>query len=270
MKITQPFSLDYQVHSFRSHDGRASVREHCLRAVAIGLTEIGFSEHKDTDPEDKYTAYFDDALYSQEIEAAQNEFNGQLIIRKGIEIDYQKWFEKDIPAFLNVHQFDYVMGTVHFLDRVVIMSPEYNEGKTREEAYRGYFMAVLDSVKSGLFDFVGHLEYCNRWGIAAWGAYSPEPFRDLLTEIFTEMIAREMTLEFNTGGLHRGIGVTLPGLETMRLYHELGGRRMTFGSDAHHPDQLAHEFDWAMTHIKEIGEWQFVSFENRKPILRPL
>ncbi len=268
--LNQPYSLDYQVHSFRSHDGHASISDYCKHAVRIGLKEIGFSEHKDFDLSDEFVHHYDEGAYSDELQSAQAEFGKDLVIRKGVEIDYQAPFEKEIKAFLAAHPFDFVMGNVHFVEGVMIMSEAYNAGKTREEAYSAYFEAVLASVKSGLFDFVGHLEYCNRRGIAAWGEYSPEPFRKNLSEIFREMIARSMTLEFNTGGLHRGVGVTLPTLQTMTLYYELGGRRLTFGSDAHRTEHLAHELDWAYTELRKIGDWKLVSFEHRTPIERDL
>jgi histidinol-phosphatase (PHP family) len=75
------YAIDYQVHSFRSHDGRATIAEQCARAVAIGLDEIGFSEHKDFDPADPAVDYFDYDAYMTEIEAARQEFGDHLHIR---------------------------------------------------------------------------------------------------------------------------------------------------------------------------------------------
>src|SRR5690349_16296500 len=88
------YAIDYQVHSIRSHDGRASILEQCERAVRIGLDEIGFSEHKDFDPADPVVGYFDYDAYMTEIEAARRTFGNTLAIRVGVEIDYQKWFEE--------------------------------------------------------------------------------------------------------------------------------------------------------------------------------
>src|SRR5258708_31654311 len=110
------FAIDYQVHSLRSHDGQASIREQCLRAVEIGREEIGFSEQKDFDPQDPAVDFFDYALYLAEIERAREEFGISLTIRMGVEVDYQKWFEDEIRDFLATHTFDFVIGSVHYAD----------------------------------------------------------------------------------------------------------------------------------------------------------
>src|SRR5258708_36030513 len=151
------YAIDYQVHSHRSHDGKASTREQCLRAVEIGLDEIGFSEHKDFDPADPVVDYFDYDAYLTEIEAARREWGTRLKIRAGVEIDYQRWFEDRIAAYLASHAFDFVIGSVHHIDRVMLMTPEYNQSRTAQTAYQDYFLAVADSVQCGLFDIFEHL-----------------------------------------------------------------------------------------------------------------
>ena len=111
------YAIDYQVHSFRSHDGKASIAEQCARAVEIGLDEIGFSEHKDFDPADPVVDYFDYEAYQTEIEAARQQLGEKLKIRAGVEIDYQIWFESEIAAYLDAHPFDFVIGSVHYVGR---------------------------------------------------------------------------------------------------------------------------------------------------------
>src|SRR5258708_33812926 len=113
------YAIDYQVHSHRSHDGKASTREQCLRAVEIGLDEIGFSEHKDFDPADPVADYFEYDRYAQEIARAREEFAGTLTIRMGGEVDYQRWFEDRIRDYLAAHTFDFVIGPVHYEARVM-------------------------------------------------------------------------------------------------------------------------------------------------------
>jgi histidinol-phosphatase (PHP family) len=245
MMIEGYYAVDYQVHSLRSHDGRATIAQQCARAVELGLDEIGFSEHKDFDPADPLADYFDFDAYMTEIEAARDQWAGRLLIRAGIEIDYQVWFENRIGTYLDMHPFDFVLGSVHFVGRKMLMTPEYNGIRTRGEAYLDYFAAVADSVSSGLFDVVAHLEYANRRGLAAWGPYDSSQFRAELNEIFAMMVARDMPLEINTAGLHQGLGITYPTAETVALYAAQGGRRISIGSDAHHPHQLAHAYGLA-------------------------
>ncbi len=241
-----------------------------MRATEIGLDEIGFTEHKDFDPEDPVVNHFDYARYSDEIDRARQEFSERLIIRKGIEIDYQKWFEEDIAEYLQSHKFDYVLGSVHYAGRQMLMTPEYLKGRDRISAYNLYFEAVRDSVASGLFDILGHLEYANRRGVPALGPYFTKPFREILTEIFQVMIEKGIALEINTAGLRQGVGLTYPCKDTVALYAECGGKLISIGSDAHRPEDLGHSYATAGECAMKCGLRDLVTWDQRERIIRPL
>ena len=264
------YAIDYQVHSLRSHDGLASLADQCARAAEIGLDEIGFSEHKDFDPDDPLASYFDYGLYRAEIEAARAEYGDRVKIRAGVEIDYQKRFETEIAEFLAAHPFDFVLTSVHFVDGKVIMTPEYNEGRTRRRAYTDYFAAVLDSIESGSMDVLGHLEYANRRGLAAWGPYHPQEFEPELNLIFDAIIARNIPLEINTAGLHQGHSVTYPTAETVAMYARRGGKLLSIGADSHQPAQLAHDYKTAVETALANGLTHVCVWQNRKFTQIPL
>ena len=257
------YAIDYQVHSFRSHDGLASLADQCARAMEIGLDEIGFSEHKDFDPDDPLVSYFDYGLYMAEIEAARREYGGRLEIRAGVEIDYQKKFAVEIAEFLAAHPFDFVLTSVHFVDGKMIMTPEYNAGRTRRQAYANYFAVVLDSIESGAMDILGHLEYANRRGLAAWGPYEPQEFEAELNLIFDAIIARNIPLEINTAGLHQGRGVTYPTAATVAMYARRGGKLLSIGADAHQPAQLAYDYKTAAEIALANGLTHVCAWQNR-------
>jgi histidinol-phosphatase (PHP family) len=268
--IDRYFAIDYQVHSFRSHDGLSSIRDQCLQAVRIGLDEIGFSEHKDFDPADPVVDHFDYAQYEDEIAAAREEFSGQLAIRMGVEIDYQKWFEETIGEFLAEHAFDFVIGSVHYVDRKMLMTSEYLEGRTKERAYSDYYLAVMDSVRSGLIDIVGHLEYANRRGVPSFGPFDRRPYREVIEALFDEMIARGVALEINTAGLRQGTGNLYPCEKHVRLYGERGGRLLTIGSDSHRPEDLAADYVFAAETAVRCGFEDIHMWSRRVPTGRAL
>ncbi len=263
--IKNYYAIDYQVHSFRSHDGKASITDQCARAVDIGLDEIGFTEHKDFDPFDPLADYFNYDDYMEEIAAARNRFGERLKVRAGIEIDYQIWFEDKIAEYLDSHPFDFVLGSVHYVHRKMLMTPEYNRNRSAKTAYADYFSAVRDSAASGLFDIVAHLEYANRRGLAAWGPYDANAYRNELESLFALMVAKDMPLEINTAGLHQGLGISYPTAATVALYAECGGRRISIGSDGHHPDQLAHAYVEAVEIALANGITQVCTWHDRVP-----
>lgn len=263
--------VDYQVHTFLSHDGRATMLEHCARAMALGLDEIGFTEHKDFDPNDPVVEYFDYELFMDEIAYVRNLFKGRLHIRAGVEIDYQRWFEPDVRVWLSQHPFDYVLGSVHYVDAKMLMTDEYiRQFPTQREAYARYYEEVLYSVESGLIDVVGHLEYARRRGNPRFGAFDPTPYRNLLYTLFDLMIEKNVALEINTAGLRQDPRDFYPCYQTLQWYYERGGRLITFGSDAHHPDELAYNLEQAIQMAWDIGFREVVVFEGRRPQLLPL
>lgn len=264
------YAIDYQVHSFRSHDGKATIADQCAKAVELGLDEIGFSEHKDFDPADPVVNYFNYDAYMTEIEAARATWGDRLKICAGVEIDYQQWFEDRIASYLDNYAFDFVIGSVHYVDRMTIMSPDYNRTRSAETAYGDYFRVVRASVDSGLFDILGHLEYANRRGLAAWGAYDAHAYQDALTDLFILMVEKGTVLEINTAGLHQDLGVTYPVAESVALYTQCGGKLLSIGSDAHHPDQLAHAYPEAAHIASAHGLSHVTTWHNRQPKQIPL
>jgi histidinol-phosphatase (PHP family) len=264
------FALDYQVHSYCSHDGRADIRDQCRRAVEIGLDEIGFSEHKDFDPADSSINHFDYDDYRAQIEAAREEFNGKLIIRMGVEVDYQRWFEESIADFLAAHEFDFVIGSVHYVDQAMLMTEPYMRGRTCDEAYEVYFEALIDSVSSGLIDILGHMEYANKRGIRVCGGCDRARFGEQVERLFAEMVDENVALEINTAGLRHGVGCTYPCAYHIRKFTKRGGRLLTIGSDAHHPDDLAADYALAAGLALGSGLSDVAVYEMRKPRLRPL
>jgi histidinol-phosphatase (PHP family) len=257
------YAADYQVHSIHSHDGKASISDICQRAVEIGLDEIGFSEHKDFDPADPVVNHFNYDAYMEDITAARDRFCGRLKIRAGVEVDYQVWFEDKIGNYLDAHPFDYVLGSVHYVNRVQVMSEEYNRTRNARLAYSDYFHAVRDSVVSGLFDVLAHLEYANRRGVAAWGPYDMRPHRNDLTTIFDRMVDEGMILEINTAGRFHGVGLTYPCSDSVDLYAQRGGERICIGSDAHHPDQLGYDYQAAVDTALLAGITHLATWDKR-------
>ena len=235
-----------------------------------GWTRSVFPEHKDFDPDDPLSSYFDYDLYIREIEAARAEFGDRVKIRAGVEIDYQKAFEPEIAKFLAAHPFDFVLTSVHFVGGAMIMTPGYNAGRTRRQAYTDYFAVVLDSVQSGAMDILGHLEYANRRGLAAWGPYDPQEFEPELNRIFDAIIARNIPLEINTAGLHQGCGVTYPTAETVAMYARRGGKLLSIGADSHQPAQLAHDYKIAADIALANGLTAVCVWQNRKFMEVPL
>ncbi len=61
-----------------------------------------------------------------------------------------------------------------------------------------------------------------------------------------------------------------PGLDILRWYVELGGERVTLGSDAHTPKQIGSHLDVALDTARAAGLKYLTFFEQRQARLVPM
>ncbi len=96
-----------------------------------------------------------------------------------------------------------------------------------------------DAAESGLFTILGHLDLVKKFG------YRPTRSLDRELERLVERIAHaEVLVEINTAGLHRPTGEAYPSLDILRRLCE-AGVQITFGSDAHRPDEVGRDLSTA-------------------------
>ena len=84
------------------------------------------------------------------------------------------------------------------------------------------------------------------------------------------LIAQGIALDLNTAALRRRAQVLTPGLEILRWYVELGGERVTLGSDAHKPEQVGSHLPEAIEIARAAGLKYLTHFERRQARLVPL
>ena len=80
----------------------------------------------------------------------------------------------------------------------------------------------------------------------------------------------EKALEINTGGFSSACRQVNPHPEILKRYYELGGRIVTFGSDAHAPKDIARQFAQAGEILRNCGFREYCSFQNRSPVFHKL
>lgn len=230
--------VDYHVHSNFSCDGRFTVFEMCRRAVDLKIAEIGFSEHVDFDPRNRWFGFFNYGEYTSEIESARETFKDQLIVRKGVEIDYQHYFESGIERWLRGKEFDFTIGSVHYLNHEFICRPLVARRDLRE-LYAVYFGEVERSVESGLFDVVGHLDLIGRYIGNRRSELDSFNFWERAKAVLEKIVAGNLYLEINSKGLREECGDTMPGRKLIDAFIRSGGKLVSLGSDAHSTNEIS-------------------------------
>ncbi len=255
---------DYHMHSRVSFDAHDPAEKMVQAALDAGLEEICFTDHIDYDPRGKMgNMAFDTAEYSAEYDRLSAP---GLKIRRGMEFgmtrDNVAQFRKDLQR----RPFDFVLGSIHFVDGLDVYFQDFWAGKTVWQAERRCLEETLACVRlHDDFDVLAHLTYIGK--TAAHPAPRPVPYeehREIIDEILRVLAAKGKGLELNTSGLDR-CGGFLPTEDYFRRFKELGGEIVTVGSDAHTVSRVGQYSKEACELLKGIFGY-VCTFEDRKPI----
>lgn len=260
--------FDFHMHSRVSYDGRSSAMEMALAASQKGLKTICFTDHRDYDPLNPgHKLTFDKKDYEDAYDALR--IPG-LEICKGFEFgllpDNQKTLEKDMKC----STFDFVIGSVHFVDGLDVYYPAFWENRTVEDAELRFMEMTLENVKRhNGFDVLGHLTYISK--TTANPYMRPIPlgkYRELTDEIFKILAQKGKGIEINTSGVDR-CGAFLPDESYLRRFKELGGEIVTVGSDAHEAGRVGQYCGEACRIVQDIFGY-VCTFRERKPVFHKI
>ncbi len=255
---------DYHIHSRVSFDGHDTGEALARAALDAGLKEICFTDHIDYDPMGTMgNMAFDTEEYNAEYDHLS--LPG-LKIRRGMEFGMTRDNVSQFRKELNRRHFDFVLGSIHFVDGLDVYMPPFWEGKTVFEAERRCLEETLACVKIHTdYDVLAHLTYIGK--TMAHPAPRPVPYeehREIIDEILKTLAENGKGLELNTSGLDR-CGGFLPTADYFRRFRELGGEIVTVGSDAHRTDRVGQYSREACELLKDIFGY-VCTFEDRKPI----
>lgn len=230
-------------------------------ARRAGLTDIAFTDH------DRYHAGID----FDEIDRLR-ERNPDLQIRAGIELDNdpvhslasRRWIEK------NWDRLDFVLGSVHFLDRADQMfdsvpdGAEQFDGRKVDDMYTDYFRRIRELIGTGLVDCLAHLDL-----IKIHGHRPTADISTLVSETLEFIRARNLAIELSTAGWRKPVKELYPSDSIIKLAVEKG-IPFTTASDAHSHVQLGENFPNLAHKMSEIGIRQVCISKGHKRAEVPL
>ena len=260
--------FDFHIHSRVSFDGHDSGESMARAALAAGLKEICFTDHIDYDPFGTIPDMaFDTDVYNREYDDLAVP---GLVIRRGMKFGLSRDNVSQFQADLKRRPFDFVLGSIHFVDGLDVYFEEFWRDKSVFRAERRFLEETLACVElHDGFDVLAHLTYISKPPCHP----NPRPLpygehREIIDEILRTLAAKGKGLELNTSGLDR-CGGFLPTADYFRRFKELGGEIVTIGSDAHRCNRVGQYSDGACGILKEIFGY-VCTFENRKPIFHQL
>jgi histidinol-phosphatase (PHP family) len=191
-------------------------------------------------------------------------------LRLGIEMDFIPGREDRIANVLDGRDWDYVVGSVHFLRDHSLDTEDYSvwgAGESAERVWGRYFETVAASALSGLYDIIGHPDLVKVWGSAApMPDRDPRYFYEPAVEAFAEA---GVAVELSTAGWRKPVGEQYPAVPFLEMLID-AGCPLALSSDAHTPAQLGHEYERAVELLQSLGVAEITVFERRRRRLEPL
>lgn len=265
--------IDYHTHHERCGHAVGNLEEYVQRGIALGLTQLGLSDHLPlihVDPEHYYPEMAmplaELPRYVEECLTLKERYRGTIELRVGLEADYIEGYEEQIRELLAPYPWDYLIGSVHFLGEWDITDHRQTqgwEGREVMQVYRRYYEAVQKSALSGLYDIIGHMDVIKRFG---YGPGTPEEqaeARALELETLKVISESGIAMELNASGLFKPCAEMFPAEHIIRQAFELG-IPLTLGSDAHDSLKLGDGLPEARKLLWQTGFRELAVFEGRR------
>jgi histidinol-phosphatase (PHP family) len=248
-----------------------NVARYRAAALAAGIEELGVSEHvyRFSQALEIWRHPFWEEQARDDLDAYCDFVRGAGLAL-GIECDFVPGAEERTAALLEARDFDYVVGSVHFLGEAAVDHEGWDvwEGVgDAGEIWRRYFEALAECARSGLFDILAHPDL-----VKVWGRGRPVPDGDprRFYEPAVEAIAASgIAVELSTAGLRKPVGELYPAPAFAALCVEAGAP-FALSSDAHRPEQVGYGYERAVALLERLGVGEISVFEERRRRLTPL
>ncbi|WP_324717524.1 histidinol-phosphatase HisJ family protein [Carboxydochorda subterranea] len=241
-------------HSFRFAEFRASMAPLWEEGTGQDPQVRAWLEHEFEEPLERYVG------------AVRRAMERGLPVRLGIEVDYVPGAEEAIRQALEGVPWDYVMGSVHFVDGMCVdCDPAIGwPGADVDRVWLRYYELMGQAARSGLFDVLSHPDLPKKFGMR------PVRFPEESFERFLQAARGAGTaVEINTAGLRKPAHEIYPARSLLSRM-VAAGLDVHLGSDAHSPEQIGAGFEQAIAWAREAGVRRLVRWQSRKRRYQPL
>lgn len=264
--------VDHHTHHYRCGHAKGTLEDVIVSALEKGLDGIGLSDHSpiyhmgDGDHEVPGTAMAKSEFpnYFDEMKALKQKYAGQIEVKLAVESDYIEDLEDHYRELWSSYDFDYVIGSIHWLGRWNIFRRDLPSGLSAIDVYEKYLIKTQRAAKSGLFDILGHIDCLKTAGHMPTRDITP-----LMEETIKVIAEADVAIELNTSGWRKPVGECYPGPELLACCRQYGVP-VALSSDAHSPDLVAADFERACNLLLEVGYTEHVTFHRRKRTSHPI
>ena len=261
------FLTDFHTHTTYSHDGKNTPAEMFAAAQRAGIAFYGVSEHFDYDYDTslmseelfKYTRNSDPEELFHGLRHLQEDYEGVMNVAIGAEFAFSENEKVQGRYALTYEKYrpDFVINSVHSIGGVDFAYVDYAKNadfySDKKKIYGEYLRLVRASLDAPYpYDIVGHIGYAARYVSFEDKTIYLEEFGEQIDDILLTIIRKDKILEINTANKTLP-NRTLPAEHIIERYFALGGRKVSFGSDAHFVERIADKRGEVVAMLKKIG-----------------
>jgi len=254
---------DYHMHTVLCKHATGTPLEFKQIGRERGIPELCFTDHcpEPSGYDSKHrmavteVAAYQDLIYSLRDNTSPDIF-------WGVEGDFFPGCEAFLASFLPGHPFDLVLGSVHYIKDWGFDNPDYLktwESVDIKGVWKEYFGLLKALVDTHLFDIIGHFDLPKKFG----HRLRDKDMKELVQPLLDHIAKNGMGIEINTSGWRRTVGEAYPSPLILSLACERD-IPITFGSDAHAPNEVGYEFGKALTLAREAGYRNSLRFRRRQ------
>ena len=257
---------DFHIHSDFSIDSKTPMENIVKSAIEKNLRTICITDHVDFEAtSDKIDLMFRPTDYFRDTKRVKYKYRDTIEILAGVEIGMQPGLESRYEQFVQAHDFDFVIMSLHTINRKDIFHDYSSTELSSSEIISRYYDEMLYCVNSyDNFDVLGHIDYIDRYIDQNEILDKYDLYMGKIESILKVVIDKGKGIELNTGGLRYRLEQVHPKPSILKLYKDLGGDVITFGSDAHVADHVGYEYRSSERLLREMGFKYIYLYRNRK------
>ncbi len=263
---------DLHIHSNNSFDAESPVDEICEAALAENLSVIAITDHCEAPfinkGDDCEFGSFDRQIPQSinDVDNARKKYSSKLKILRGLELGEPMHDPAQTARALDYGDFDFILASVHNLRGMDDFYFMDYENCDFNRLLSDYFDELAETAGFEHFDSLAHLTYPLRYIFEHTGSMPDlSGFSNQIDNIFNILIKNNKALEINVSGLYKPMNVTLPDVELVKRFHDLGGKYITIGTDSHTAKTVGKGIDRGIEVAKLAGFDGCVIYENHKP-----
>lgn len=264
-----------------------------LEAKRKGLREVGIVDHlyrfketrayfeknidlSNTDIGNKQRIWLDQVMtesmenFVHAIAEAKDRWASQgVTLRLGMEADYFPGSEDELKELLGGYEWDYIIGSVHFIYGWGFDNPDTQEhfhNYHLEDLYSDFYTVVEKAIRSKIFNFVAHLDNLK--------VFNYRPIESQLLKHY-EKIAKALVESDTATEINAGLYYRYPVKEMCPSPAFLDvliseGVKFTTSSDSHFPDDIGAFINQNTETLLKKGVTEIATFEKQQRVMKSL